>query len=173
MPFRSMRVHILPWTSVPRNQRNLLQHFHLHQPQKWFIQKLKKKKSNATSPARCTADLLQASQLHPQETPFPSGKMGRGSFPLFIPQWGSSRLAWSQPPPSVSVDEKAHVGGGLQETQPSLSVTCGKADLGREVPGPLPLPISWPKLVLNLPVQNTLIPSHLSPVLLESNLNVT
>uniref|UniRef100_A0A8D1E8N0 Ig-like domain-containing protein n=1 Tax=Sus scrofa TaxID=9823 RepID=A0A8D1E8N0_PIG len=47
---------------------------------------VKKKERNATSPARCTADLFQASQPHPQETPFPSGKMGRGSFPLFIPQ---------------------------------------------------------------------------------------
>ena len=50
--------------------------------------------------------------------------------------------AGSQPLPSVSVDEKVHPGGGLEETQPSLSLNFGKADLGRELPERPPLPFA-------------------------------
>ena len=51
------------------------------------------------------------------------------------------QAAWSQPFPSVSIDEKAHPRVGLWETLPSWSSNFGKEDLGRQLTESLPLPI--------------------------------
>lgn len=105
MPFRLKKWHILPWPSIPRNQRNQLQHPHPQQPQKRCIRKYKG--SNATCPPHCALSKLlipiTSRSLHPQE---------KGEKPLSPPHSLRRHLqaAWSQPLPSVSIDEKVHLG---------------------------------------------------------------
>lgn len=83
---RSMKLHILPWTSMPRNQRNIVRPpHHPQQPQKWFIQKLKKKRE--MQPVLLAALLTYSKLLSPipRRPLSPQGKWEEGLSPSSFP----------------------------------------------------------------------------------------
>ena len=91
--------------------------------------------------ARDTAAISRFSFRH-QEILSPSGKMEDSLSQLSCnPLTRLLQAAWSQPFPSVSVDEKAHPRVSLWKTLPSWSLNFGKEDLGRQLSESLPLPI--------------------------------
>lgn len=66
--------------------------------------------------------------------------------------------SWSQPLPSVSTDEKAHPGVCRKPNLP-CHWNLAKQTLGESCQNLQPLPVPWPRLVLNLPIEPTFTPS--------------
>lgn len=106
-----------------------------------------------------TADWCPASRLHRYDTPLPSRKRRRSLFsspPLLTHETPPG--SWSQPLPSMSTDEKVHPGVCRK-----LNLTChwnlAKQTLRKCCQNLQFLPIPWPRLVLNLPIEPTFLPS--------------